>query len=445
MFKKVLIANRGEIACRIIRTCKEMGIASVAVYSDADATSLHVKIADEAYHIGGSAAKDSYLNDQKIIEVAKESGAEAIHPGYGFLSENAEFSRLCKENDLVFVGPRPETIEAMGDKISAREKMEAAGVPVLPGNHSVASADEAVEVAATIGYPSMVKAAAGGGGIGMELVTNDDQLRKAYSSNQRRAKNYFGSGNLYLEKALLNPRHIEIQVIADSFGDAIHLGERDCSIQRRHQKVIEEAPAPALGDDVREAMRQAALKAVTSLQYVNAGTLEFLYEEGQFYFLEMNTRLQVEHPVTEAITGVDLVKEQLTVASGKGLSVRQEEVTFTGHSIECRVYAEDPVTFFHHLGRYRTFCFLETVRVDHSIETGTEVTPFYDPMIAKVIVHDLDRQKAIEKMKQTLLNTSIEGIKTNIPFLRRVLDQPDFINENMNTNFVQKHKETILQ
>ncbi|GAK10293.1 LOW QUALITY PROTEIN: biotin carboxylase of acetyl-CoA carboxylase [Geomicrobium sp. JCM 19038] len=445
MFKKVLIANRGEIACRIIRTCKEMGIISVAVYSDADATSLHVKIADEAYHIGGSAAKDSYLNDQKIIEVAKESGAEAIHPGYGFLSENAEFSRLCKENDLVFVGPKPETIEAMGDKISAREKMEAAGVPVLPGNHNVASADEAVEIAATIGYPLMVKAAAGGGGIGMELVTNDDQLRKAYSSNQRRAKNYFGSGNLYLEKALLNPRHIEIQVIADSLGDAIHLGERDCSIQRRHQKVIEEAPAPSLCDDVREAMRQAALKAVKSLQYVNAGTLEFLYEEGQFYFLEMNTRLQVEHPVTEAITGIDLVKEQINVASGKELSVRQEEVTFTGHSIECRVYAEDPVTFFPSPGTLSNVLFPRDVRVDHSIESGTEVTPFYDPMIAKVIVHDLDRQKAIEKMKQTLLNTSIEGIKTNIPFLRRVLDQPDFINENMNTNFVQKHKETILQ
>lgn len=443
MLKTVLVANRGEIACRIIKSLKEMNIHSVAVYSEADQESLHVKMADEAYPIGPANAKESYLSIEKILEVSRAANVDAIHPGYGFLSENPEFARACHDNEITFIGPSALVIEKMGDKVSARRTMEEAGVPVLPGNHYVSSADEAVELGAAIGYPLMVKAAAGGGGIGMELVHNDEELRKAFSSNQRRASNYFGSGTLYLEKALTAPRHIEVQVLSDTHGNHIHLGERDCSIQRRHQKVIEESPAEGLPEETKEKMRAAAIKAVQALNYENAGTLEFLVEDGEFYFLEMNTRLQVEHPVTELVTGIDIVREQIRIASGEKLSYEQSDVSFHGHSMECRVYAEDPVTFFPSPGTITTLHVPNDIRVDTAIEEGTEVTPFYDPMVAKMVVHGTDREDAIKKLQNAIDNTVIEGIKTNLPFVQQVLSHEAFTSFNFTTNFVKEHIQPV--
>ncbi|SDI83972.1 acetyl-CoA carboxylase biotin carboxylase subunit [Natribacillus halophilus] len=442
MFTKILIVNRGEIACRVIQSCRALGIKTVAIYSEADRDALHTSLADEAYDVGPPRVFESYLNVDKIFAVAKEANVDAIHPGYGFLSENADFVNRCLKENIVFIGPSPETMTIMGDKVSARKHMKAAGVPVMPGTDDpVASAEAAVSFAEEIGYPVMLKAAAGGGGIGMEKAADAEALEKAFHSNQRRATSYFGSGSLYLEKALEAPRHIEVQVIGDQIGNVIHLGERDCSIQRRHQKVIEEAPALGLSEDLLQRLRQAAIQAAESLNYENAGTLEFLVEDDAFYFLEMNTRLQVEHPVTEEVTGVDIVKEQIRVAAGKKLSVDQAQVKRHGHAIETRVYAEDPKTFFPSPGTIEVFHVPEgeQIRLDTGVRAGTEVTPHYDPLLAKVIVSGKDREDAVRNMQKTLNESEIQGLKTNLPFLREVLEHPDFVSSNVTINFVKDH------
>ncbi|MBA2870473.1 acetyl-CoA carboxylase biotin carboxylase subunit [Anoxybacillus calidus] len=440
MFSKVLIANRGEIAVRVIRTCKKLGIQTVAVYSEADAESLHVKLADEAYLIGKPRVNESYLNIEKIIEVAKETKAEAIHPGYGLLSENPTFARRCEEEGIVFIGPKADVIARMGSKIESRKTMIEAGVPVVPGiSFPLADVEEAAKTAQEIGYPIMLKASAGGGGIGMQVVHNEEELRKAFEGNQKRASSFFGDGAMYMEKYIENPRHIEIQILADQHGNYLYLWERECSIQRRHQKVIEEAPSPFLDEQTRRRMGEAAVKAAKYIGYTNAGTIEFLVDEQKnFYFLEMNTRLQVEHPVTEEITGLDLVEEQLRIAAGKKLLYTQEQIKRDGHAIEVRIYAEDPKTFFPSPGKITVF---ETpngehVRNETAVTSGSSVTPFYDPMIAKLIVKGQSRQAAIERMLQALESYKVEGIKTNIPMLKEVLSHPQFQAGNTTTNFV---------
>jgi acetyl-CoA carboxylase, biotin carboxylase subunit len=440
MFSKVLIANRGEIAVRVIRTCKKLGIQTVAVYSEADAESLHVKLADEAYLIGKPRVNESYLNIEKIIEVAKETKAEAIHPGYGLLSENPTFARRCEEEGIVFIGPKADVIARMGSKIESRKTMIEAGVPVVPGiSFPLADVEEAAKTAQEIGYPIMLKASAGGGGIGMQVVHNEEELRKAFEGNQKRASSFFGDGAMYMEKYIENPRHIEIQILADQHGNYLYLWERECSIQRRHQKVIEEAPSPFLDEQTRRRMGETAVKAAKYIGYTNAGTIEFLVDEQKnFYFLEMNTRLQVEHPVTEEITGLDLVEEQLRIAAGKKLLYTQEQIKRDGHAIEVRIYAEDPKTFFPSPGKITVF---ETpngehVRNETAVTSGSSVTPFYDPMIAKLIVKGQSRQAAIERMLQALESYKVEGIKTNIPMLKEVLSHPQFQAGNTTTNFV---------
>ncbi|WP_044747721.1 acetyl-CoA carboxylase biotin carboxylase subunit [Bacillus alveayuensis] len=440
MFSKVLIANRGEIAVRVIRTCKRLGIQTVAVYSEADAESLHVKLADEAYLIGKPRVNESYLNIKKIIEVAKETKAEAIHPGYGLLSENPAFARRCEEEGIVFIGPKADVIARMGSKIESRKTMAEAGVPVVPGiSFPLADVEEAAKTALEIGYPIMLKASAGGGGIGMQVVHNEEELRKAFEGNQKRAASFFGDGAMYMEKYIENPRHIEIQILADHHGNYLYLWERECSIQRRHQKVIEEAPSPFLDEQTRQKMGETAVKAAKHIGYTNAGTIEFLVDaQKNFYFLEMNTRLQVEHPVTEEITGLDLVEEQLRVASGQKFLYTQEQIKRDGHAIEVRIYAEDPKTFFPSPGKITVF---ETpngehVRNETAVTSGSSVTPFYDPMIAKLIVKGQSRQAAIEYMLQALESYKVEGIKTNIPMLKEVLSHPEFQAGNTTTNFV---------
>jgi acetyl-CoA carboxylase, biotin carboxylase subunit len=440
MFSKVLIANRGEIAVRVIRTCKKLGIQTVAVYSEADAESLHVKLADEAYLIGKPRVNESYLNIEKIIEVAKETKAEAIHPGYGLLSENPTFARRCEEEGIVFIGPKADVIVRMGSKIESRKTMIEAGVPVVPGiSFPLADVEEAAKTAQEIGYPIMLKASAGGGGIGMQVVHNEEELRKAFEGNQKRASSFFGDGAMYMEKYIENPRHIEIQILADQHGNYLYLWERECSIQRRHQKVIEEAPSPFLDEQTCRKMGETAVKAAKYIGYTNAGTIEFLVDEQKnFYFLEMNTRLQVEHPVTEEITGLDLVEEQLRIAAGKKLLYTQEQIKRDGHAIEVRIYAEDPKTFFPSPGKITVF---ETpngehVRNETAVTSGSSVTPFYDPMIAKLIVKGQSRQAAIERMLQALESYKVEGIKTNIPMLKEVLSHPQFQAGNTTTNFV---------
>ncbi|HZG59971.1 MAG TPA: acetyl-CoA carboxylase biotin carboxylase subunit [Anoxybacillus sp.] len=440
MFSKVLIANRGEIAVRVIRTCKKLGIQTVAVYSEADAESLHVKLADEAYLIGKPRVHESYLNIEKIIEVAKETKAEAIHPGYGLLSENPAFARRCEEEGIVFIGPKADVIARMGSKIESRKTMVEAGVPVVPGiSFPLADVEEAAKTALEIGYPIMLKASAGGGGIGMQVVHNEEELRKAFEGNQKRAASFFGDGAMYMEKYIENPRHIEIQILADQHGNYLYLWERECSIQRRHQKVIEEAPSPFLDEQTRQKMGETAVKAAKHIGYTNAGTIEFLVDEQKnFYFLEMNTRLQVEHPVTEEITGLDLVEEQLRVAAGEKLLYTQEQIKRDGHAIEVRIYAEDPKTFFPSPGKITAF---ETpngehVRNETAVTSGSSVTPFYDPMIAKLIVKGQSRQAAIEHMLQALESYKVEGIKTNIPMLKEILSHSEFQAGNTTTNFV---------
>ena len=443
MFKKILIANRGEIASRIIRACRKLNIESVAVYSEADQQAPFVKEADHARLLGGPRVNESYLNAAKIIEIAKEEGAEAIHPGYGFLSESGQFARLCKEEGIVFIGPSASVIEAMGIKTKARKIMEEAGVPVVPGLSDAAmSVEDALAAAEQIGYPVMLKASAGGGGIGMQRVNDAAELEKAFSGNQKRAESFFGNGEMFVEKLVENARHIEIQVLADRHGNAVYLGERECSIQRRNQKVVEEAPSPFVDGELRRNMGESAIRAVKKLGYENAGTLEFLVDsEKNYYFLEMNTRLQVEHPVTEEVTGIDIVTEQIRIAYGEELSIRQKDVTIIGHSIEVRIYAEDPVTFYPSPGQITRLSFSEGPRIRHEmgIDGQSLVSPFYDPMLAKLIVTGADRYDAIMGLADALRAYKIEGIKTNIPLLQDIINHEAFKNGDMNTSFIDTH------
>lgn len=431
MFKKILIANRGEIALRIIRTCKELGIKTVAVYSEADRYSLHVRFADEAVCIGPGPSKESYLNIPRIIAAAEITNAEAIHPGYGFLAENAMFAEICESSGIKFIGPTPDAIEAMGDKALAKETMRKAGVPVIPGSDGVVETlEQAREIANEIGYPIMLKAAAGGGGKGMRMVRNDEELENAWQTARAEAEAAFGNPAVYIEKFIEKPRHIEIQILADEHGNVIHLGERDCSIQRRHQKLIEESPSPIVTPELREAMGQAAVKGAKSVKYRNAGTIEFLVDkDGNFYFMEMNTRIQVEHPVTEMVYGIDIVREQIRIASGEKLGIKQKQIKPNGHAIECRINAEDPfngfrpspgkITALHFPGGFG-------VRVDSHIYQEYVVPPYYDSMIAKLIVHAKNRDEAIARMLRALDEFVIEGIHSTIPFHIKILNSPQF-------------------
>ncbi|QAS50883.1 acetyl-CoA carboxylase biotin carboxylase subunit [Halobacillus litoralis] len=443
MFTKILIANRGEIASRIIRTCKRLNIKAVAVYSEADQTAPYVQLADESYLIGKPRVNESYLNIEKILRVAKESGAEAIHPGYGLLSENAEFARQTEAAGLTFIGPDADVISKMGDKIAARAEMKKAGVPIIPGTEdAVATAEDAKQLAVDFGYPVMLKAAAGGGGIGMQAVYNDEELEKAFEGNSKRAQAFFGDGKMFIEKLIEDPRHIEIQVLADSHGHAVHLFERECSIQRRHQKVVEEAPSPELTDETRQKMGESALQAVKTLGYTNAGTIEFLVDDDEnFYFLEMNTRLQVEHPVTEQITGIDLVEQQLKVAAGEKLSIEQNDLVIDGHAIEVRIYAEDSNTFYPSPGQLTKLTLPEGPGVRHelAVEGNSQVTPFYDPMIAKLVVHGEDRQDAIDRLIKAVHEYEIEGIKSNLTMLKRVITHEKFKQGETKTTFIQDY------
>lgn len=444
MFKKILIANRGEIACRVIRACREMDISTVAVYSDADKDALHVRMADEAFHIGPAPSSESYLRGDKIIEVAKQAGAEAIHPGYGFLSENAQFVRDVSAAGITFVGPPPEAMESMGGKISARKIAIEAGVPVVPGTtEPLASFADAKTVAGEMGYPVMLKASAGGGGKGMRLVADESELKSALETAQSEAKASFGDDAVYIEKAVVRPRHIEIQVFSDAHGNHMHLGERECSIQRRHQKVIEEAPSPINSAELRQAMGECAVKVARAVNYVGAGTVEFLVSDvdRSFYFLEMNTRLQVEHPVTELVTGIDLVREQINVAAGKPLSFSQDDVRLTGHAIECRIYAEDPdANFMPSPGRIVRLRIPQGpgVRDDGGVYEGSDVSIYYDPMISKFAVYGRDREQAIERMKRALREYKIAGLKTTIPFFRAVMVDDEFVGGRLDTGFIER-------
>ncbi|WP_078430272.1 acetyl-CoA carboxylase biotin carboxylase subunit [Alkalihalobacterium alkalinitrilicum] len=445
MFKKVLIANRGEIAVRVIRACKELGIETVAVFSEADKEALHVHLADEAYCIGPHLSSKSYLNMINLLSVAVSTGADAIHPGYGFLAENADFAEKCAEHNITFIGPSPEAINKMGAKAVARDTMQAAGVPIVPGTDGIIeNIDDALVTARDIGFPVMVKATAGGGGKGMRVAQTEADLQKAISMAQQEAETAFGNPGVYLEKFVEEPRHVEIQIIGDSFGNVVHLGERDCSIQRRHQKLIEEAPSPALDEDLRAKMGEAALKAAQAVSYCGAGTVEFLLDKHKnFYFMEMNTRIQVEHPVSELVTGVDLIKEQILVASGKKLSFTQEEIQIDGWSIECRINAENPdKNFMPSPGKIEMYLPPGGlgVRVDSAVYPGYTITPFYDSMIAKLIVHGRTREEAIARMKRALNEFVIDGVETTIPFHLRLLEHPDFISGNFNTKFLEKNK-----
>jgi acetyl-CoA carboxylase, biotin carboxylase subunit len=448
MFKKILIANRGEIAVRVIRACHEMGIAAVAVYSDVDRASLHVRKADEAYPIGPAAARESYLNIQKILDVAERSGADAIHPGYGFLSENATFARACADAGVKFIGPTAAAMDAMGSKTRARQAMERAGVPFVPGtSRGLESYEHAKEVAAGIGYPVMLKAAAGGGGKGMRLVQASAELRSALESARSEAERSFGDGEVYIEKAIVNPRHIEMQILADEHGNTVYLGERECSLQRRHQKVVEEAPSPMVDPDMRRRMGEVAVRVAQAAGYTNAGTVEFLVDQQKnFYFLEMNTRLQVEHPVTELITGLDLVHLQIRIANGERLPFSQAEVILRGHAIECRIYAEDPDNnYFPSPGRI-TLLLLPSgpgIRRDSGMYEGWTVPMDYDPLLAKLIGYGTDRDQAIGRLTRALNEYFVGGIKTNISLFRSILSNSDFRGAKIDTGFLDRFlKET---
>lgn len=443
MIKKVLIANRGEIAVRIIRACKELGIETVAVFSEADREALHVQLADEAYCIGPTASKDSYLNFTNIVSVAKLTESDAIHPGYGFLAENASFAELCRECNITFIGPSPEAINQMGTKDVARDTMERAGVPIVPGSDGIIKdIEEGLAVAAEIGYPVIIKATAGGGGKGIRVARDEAELEKGINMTQQEAATAFGNPGVYLEKFIEDFRHVEIQVMADSHGQVIHLGERDCTIQRRMQKLLEETPSPALNEQTRTEMGEAAVKAAKAVDYTGAGTVEFIYDvhAGTFYFMEMNTRIQVEHPVTEMVTGVDLIKEQILVASGKELSIAQEDVTFNGWSIECRINAENPEkNFMPSPGRVEGYLPPGGfgVRVDSAVYPGYMIPPFYDSMVAKLIVHGKTREEAIARMKRALSEFVVEGVHTTIPFHQKLLEHDVFVNGEFNTKFLE--------
>jgi len=442
MFKKILIANRGEIALRVIHACRELGIKTVAVYSEADENSLHVRFADEDVCIGPARSADSYLNVPAIISAAEITGADAIHPGYGFLSESAYLAEVCEACHIRFIGPDPSVIKLLGDKARAKKAMRKAGVPMLPGSDGpVTGEEQALKVAKDIGYPIIVKAVAGGGGRGMRVVRNAGDLPNALKTAQREAEAAFGNGDVYVEKYLDNPRHIEFQIIGDHHGNVVHLGERECSIQRRHQKLIEEAPSPAISEKVRKRMGAIVVDAAKAVQYTNAGTFEFLMDaDGRFFYMETNTRLQVEHPVTEMVTGIDIVKEQIRIAAGERLSFKQSEVTFSGHSIECRVNAEDPETFAPSPGTIRAFSVPggPGVRIDTFAHAECTVPPYYDSMIAKIIVHGRDRQEAIARMRRVLDMTVIEGIKTSVPLHQRILAESDFQAGRLSTGFMER-------
>jgi acetyl-CoA carboxylase biotin carboxylase subunit len=442
MFKKILVANRGEIALRIIFACRELGIKTVAVYSEADENSLHVRFADEDICIGPARSADSYLSVPAIISAAEITGADAIHPGYGFLSESAYLAEVCEACHIRFIGPDPSVIRLLGDKAKARRAMKKAGVPMLPGSEGpVESEDIANKVARDIGFPVIIKAVAGGGGRGMRIVKEPKELAHAFRTAQREAEAAFGLGDVYIEKYLDSPRHIEYQILGDHHGNVVHLGERECSIQRRHQKLIEESPSIAVSDKVRRKMGATVVDAARAVQYTNAGTFEFLMDaKGNFYFMEVNTRIQVEHPVTEWVTGIDIVKEQIRIAAGERLSFKQSEVTFTGHAIECRVNAEDPVTFVPSPGTIHAFSIPggPGVRVDTAAHAECTIPPNYDSMIAKIIVHGRDRQEAIARMKRTLEMSVVEGIKTSIPLHLKVLNDPDFVAGRLSTHFMER-------
>ena len=428
MFDKVLIANRGEIALRVIRACKEMGVATVAVHSEPDREAMHVRLADESVCIGPAPAARSYLNIPAIIAACEITGAQAVHPGYGFLSENARFAEIVDAHGFTFIGPRPEHIRVMGDKISAKRTAREAGIPVVPGSDGgVSTLEQAMTAAQDIGFPVLIKAAAGGGGRGMKVALDRDSLAEAVATAQGEAAAAFGDGTVYMERYLQKPRHIELQVIADSFGDVVHLGERDCSLQRRHQKVLEEAPSPVIDAQARAMIGGVVVEAIRKIGYLGVGTIEFLYEDGEFFFIEMNTRLQVEHPVTEAITGIDLVREQIRIAAGLPLSFTQEDVVFEGHSIECRINAENPRTFTPSPGRVTDFHAPGGlgVRLDSAVYAGWTIPPYYDSLIGKLIVHGRDRDEAVARMSRSLLEMVVGGVETTIPLFQDLLAEPD--------------------
>lgn len=442
MIKKILIANRGEIAARIIRTCKKMQIATVAVYSEADKDAPYIHMADESYLLGPPPVKDSYLHVDKILDIATTTQADAIHPGYGFMSENSTFAKKCEEKEIIFIGPTAKILEQMGDKITARNVMQDAGLPIIPGTTEViVNTDEAIKKAKEIGYPIMLKASLGGGGIGMQIVQDEAELMKVFMNHSKRAETFFGDGSMFIERVLENARHIEIQLLADTYGNVIHLFERDCSIQRRNQKVVEEAPAIFVSEKTRLKMGELAVRAAREIGYTNAGTIEFLVDEQEnFYFLEMNTRIQVEHPITEEITGIDIIEEQIRIASGKPLTYKQEEIQKQGHAIEARIYAEDPETFFPSPG---TITHYEEpsgdhIRLEAAVKNNSQVTPFYDPMIAKLIVYGKTRNEAIRRMQQALEAYKVEGIKTNIPLLIHIMNNATFNTGNISTHFINE-------
>lgn len=445
--KKILISNRGEIAIRIIRACKEMGIPSIAVYSEVDKDALFVKYADESYCIGPPPASMSYLNIKKIIEVAKQSGADAIHPGYGFLAENPKFAKACELEGIKFIGPSIRVLELMGDKVAARREMAKAGIPIVPGTDKcVVEYKEAREIAKEIGFPIIIKPSNGGGGIGMTIVQKEEELEKALESTKAIAETTFGVCDVYIEKYLFNPRHIEFQILGDSKGNAIHLGERECSIQRRHQKLIEESPSPVLTQEMRMKMGNLVANAARFIGYEGAGTMEFLFSDGKFYFLEVNARIQVEHPVTEMVTGIDIVKEQIRIASGFPINIKQEDVKWNGWAIECRINAEDPLNDFAPCpGRIKGY---HTpggpgVRLDNGVYTSYNIPPFYDPMISKLIVWGKDRHEAILRMRRALSEYLILGITTNIPFHKAVMQNSKFIRGELNTHFIEQESEIM--
>ncbi|PKN93889.1 MAG: acetyl-CoA carboxylase biotin carboxylase subunit [Chloroflexi bacterium HGW-Chloroflexi-6] len=444
MFKKVLVANRGEIAVRIIRACRELGLETVAVYSEADRQALHVRLADEAYLLGPAPSRDSYLRADKIFEIIQKSGADALHPGYGFLAEREDFAQACLDNGIAFIGPKPSSIAAMGDKMTARETVRKAGIPVVPGTEDVGNMtdEQLLSIAPKIGFPLLVKATAGGGGKGMREVRSIEEMPALLISARREAESAFGDGNVYLEKLVEGARHIEIQILADGHGNVIHLGERDCSIQRRHQKLVEEAPSPFLDEDLRQRMGEVAVKAAQAVDYVNAGTIEFLVDKDKnFFFLEMNTRLQVEHPVTEMVTGVDIVKEQIRIARGRPLQYKQEDIKISGAAIECRINAEDPYNGFMPSTGKITHSLLPTgpgIRVDTGVYPGFEITAFYDPMISKLIVWGETRAQAILRMRRALEEYRIIGVRTNIPFHQTLMDSHRFMGGQYDTRFVEE-------
>jgi acetyl-CoA carboxylase biotin carboxylase subunit len=443
VFRKVLIANRGEIALRVIRACRELGIRTVAVYSEADRESLHVRFADEDVCIGPPPARESYLNIPRILAAAEITGADAIHPGYGFLAENAEFSEICEVSGLTFIGPTPQQIRVMGDKATARRTMRENGVPIVPGTDAIADSDEALAEARQIGFPVLIKASAGGGGKGMRVAATPEEFERQFAMARNEAAAAFGDDSVYIEKYLARPRHIEFQILGDSHGRVVHLGERDCSIQRRHQKLIEEAPSPALTPELRHEMGEAAVRGAAAIQYVGAGTIEMLLNEDKsFYFMEMNTRIQVEHPVTEMCTGFDLVKEQVRAAAGLPLSIPEWEIVLRGHAIECRINAEDPArSFAPSPGTVTTFHLPggPGVRVDTHVYAGYRVPQHYDSLLAKLIVHGATREEAIARMRRSLAETVIEGVHTTVPFLQAVMDHPDFVAGEVDTKFLERY------